>query len=68
MALAVVIWKGRLMRTLSNILRMLGALVQLRMPGPEVSLDSPESTKIPFGVAVAFAVVIVSAGKVMGKF
>ncbi len=57
MAFAVVIWKGRLKRTLLNIAHMLAAFFSLRMPGPEVSLDNPESTKIPFGVAMAVATV-----------
>lgn len=55
MALAVVVWKGRLKQTLLNIVRMIAAMFSLRMPGPEVSLDNPEATKIPFGVALAAA-------------
>ena len=53
MALGMVIWKGRLKRTLVNIAHLLAALFSLRMPGSEVSLDDPQSTKIPFGVAMA---------------
>ena len=58
MALAVVIWKRRMMRTLLNIAHLLAALFRLRMPGFEVSLDDPQSTKIPFGVAMALTVVV----------
>jgi len=58
MALAVVIWKRRLMQTLLNIAHLLAALFSLRMPGSEVSLDDPQSTKIPFGVAMALTVVV----------
>lgn len=54
MAFALVIHKRRLGQTLRNIGRMLGAMLQLHMPGPEVSLDNPESLKIPYGVALAF--------------
>jgi prepilin peptidase CpaA len=54
MALALVIYKRRLMQTLRNIGRMLGSMLRLHMPGPEVSLDNPESLKIPYGVALAF--------------
>ena len=69
MALAVVIWKRRLLQTLRNIMRMLAALFRLRMPGPEVSLDSPQSTKIPFGVAMALTVLIYWAReKRLGNF
>ena len=67
MAVVVVIWKGRLLRTLRNIGWMLAAFFHLRMPGAEVSLDSPHSTKIPFGVALAATVVILGAGRAMGK-
>jgi prepilin peptidase CpaA len=67
MAFEEVIWKGRLKRTLWNIAHLLGALFSLRMPGHEVSLDDPESTKIPFGVAMAFTVLFYGVGRAMGK-
>src|SRR3982074_3257988 len=67
MALAVVIWKGRLKRTLVNIAHLLAALFSLRMPGSEVSLDDPQSTKIPFGVAMALTVLFYGMGRAMGK-
>ncbi len=66
MALAVVIWKRRMMRTLLNIAHLLAALFSLRMPGPEVSLDDPQSTKIPFGVAMALTVVVYGTGRMLG--
>jgi len=66
MALAVVIWKRRLMRTLLNITHLLAALFSLRMPGSEVSLDDPKSTKIPFGVAMALTVVVYGMGRMLG--
>jgi len=66
MALAVVIWKGRLKQTLLNIAHLLGALFSLRMPGSEVSLDDPQSTKIPFGVAMALTVLFYGMGRAMG--
>ena len=67
MALAVVVWKGRLKQTLMNIARLLAALFSLRMPGSEVSLDDPQSTKIPFGVAMALTVLFYGISKAMGK-
>ena len=66
-ALATVIWKGRLKQTLLNMAHMLAALFSFRMPGQEVSLDNPESTKIPFGVALALAVLVYGVGKAVGK-
>ena len=66
-ALAVVIWSGRLKQTLLNIAHLLGALVSLRMPGREVSLDDPKSTKIPFGVAMAATVLVYGIGRATGR-
>ena len=67
MALAVVIWKGRLKRTLLNMAHLLAALFSLRMPGSEVSLDDPQSTRIPFGVAMALTVLFYGMGRAMGN-
>ena len=67
MALALVIWKGRLKQTLVNIAHLVAALFSLSMPGSEVSLDDPKSTKIPFGVAMAIAVLIHAASTAIGK-
>jgi len=67
MALAVVVWKGRLKQTLVNIVHLLGALFSLRMPGSAVSLDDPQSTKIPFGVAMAATVFLYGIGRIIGK-
>jgi prepilin peptidase CpaA len=67
MALALVIWKGRLTRTLRNIAHLVAALFSLRMPGSEVSLDDPQSAKIPFGVAMALGVLFYGVGKMLGK-
>jgi prepilin peptidase CpaA len=53
MALVLIIYKGRVRQAFGNIVRMIGAFLALHLPGPEVSLDNPESVKIPFGVAVA---------------
>jgi len=58
MALALVIYKGRLRETFRNIRRMLASLLSFHMPGPEVSLDNPQSLKVPYGVALASTVVI----------
>jgi len=67
MALAVVIWTGRLKRTLLNMAHLLAALFSLRMPGSEVSLDDPRSTRIPFGVAMALTVLLCAVGRAMGR-
>ena len=67
MALVVVIWTGRLRQTLRNMVQLLAALFSLRMPAFEVSLDNPQSTKIPFGVAMSATVVLYGVGRAFGK-
>jgi prepilin peptidase CpaA len=61
MAAVMVISHRRVRQTLSNLGRMLSAFFTLHLPGPELSLDNPESLKVPFGVAVAVAVILYSA-------
>ena len=63
MALVLIVYKGRVRQTFHNIARMLAAFLSLHLPGPELSLDNPESLKIPFGVAVAVAVILYTAGQ-----
>jgi Flp pilus assembly protein protease CpaA len=58
MAVGLVIYKRRLRQTLRNMGRMLASLLTFHMPGAEVSLDNPQSLKVPYGVALAFAVVL----------
>ncbi len=58
MAVALVIYKGRVRQTLRNIGHILVSLVTFRLPGSQVSLDNPESLKVPYGVALAFTVVL----------
>jgi prepilin peptidase CpaA len=66
MALALVIYKRRFVQTLRNIGRMLVSMVTFRMPGPEVSLDNPQSLKVPYGVALALATLLFGVGKMWG--
>lgn len=66
MALVLVVWKRRVGQTLRNVGRMLAAMFTLHLPGPEVSLDNPESLKVPFGVAVAVAVVLYTVRQAWG--
>jgi prepilin peptidase CpaA len=58
MALALVIYKRRFRQTLRNIGHMLASLLTFRMPSAEVSLDNPESLKVPYGVALALTALI----------
>ena len=58
MALGLVIYKGRFLATMRNIGRLLRSMLTLHMPGPEVSLDNPESLKVPYGVALALTTLL----------
>ncbi len=66
MAVLLVIWKKRVGKTARNLVHLVAGLFTLHLPGPEVSLDNPESLKIPFGVAVAVTVVLYTVGQVWG--
>lgn len=68
MALVMVIYKRRLKQTLLNMVHILAAFLSLRMPPRDVSLDNPQATKIPLGVAMAAAVLIYGIGEAIGKF
>ena len=66
MALALVIYKRRFLQTVRNIGHILFSLVTFRMPGERVSLDNPQSLKIPYGVALAFTVLLYGVAHVWG--
>jgi prepilin peptidase CpaA len=65
MALALVIYKGRFKETMRNIGSLLGAVFHLRMPGAEVSLDNPQSLRVPYGVALALTTVLFGFEKLL---
>jgi prepilin peptidase CpaA len=66
MALGLVIYKRRFKETLRNIGRMLASMLTFHMPGPEVSLDNPQSLKVPYGVALALTTLLFGVGKIWG--
>jgi prepilin peptidase CpaA len=67
MALGLVIYKRRLKETLRNIGRLLGSMLTFHMPSAEISLDNPQSLKIPYGVALALSTVCYGIGKLWGR-
>lgn len=58
MAVVLVIYKGRTRQTMRNIGHILISLVTFRLPGAQVSLDNPDSLRVPYGAALAFTVVL----------
>ncbi len=66
MALGLVIYKRRFKQTLRNIGRLLASMLTLRMPGAEVSLDNPQSLRVPYGVALALTTVLFGIETIWG--
>ena len=66
MALIMIVRKKRLRETLRNLGRMLAAFLTMHLPGPDLTLDNPDLVKVPFGVAVAIAVILYSSRQVWG--
>jgi prepilin peptidase CpaA len=68
MALVLIIQKRRVRQTARNMGHMLAAFASLHLPGKELTLDDPHAAKVPFGVAVAFAVVLYVGGAAWRHF
>jgi prepilin peptidase CpaA len=66
MALGLVIYKRRFKETVRNIGKLLASMLTFRMPGAEVSLDNPQSLKVPYGVALALTTLLFGIGKMWG--
>jgi prepilin peptidase CpaA len=66
MAVILVIYKKRVRQTLRNIGHILISLVTFRLPGTQVSLDNPQSLKVPYGVALSFTVLLYAAARTWG--
>ena len=66
MAVALIIYKGRVRQTLRNIGHILVSLVTFRLPASRVSLDNPDALKVPYGVALALTVVLYAVAYVRG--
>jgi prepilin peptidase CpaA len=67
MALIMIVRKKRLRETLRNLGRMLAAFLTMHLPGPDLTLDNPDLVKVPFGVAVAIAVILYSSRQAWGS-
>jgi prepilin peptidase CpaA len=67
MAAIMVIRKKRFRETARNMGRMLAGFLTMHLPGPDLTLDNPELVKVPFGVAVAIAVVLYTTRQAWGR-
>jgi prepilin peptidase CpaA len=66
MAAVMVVWKKRVRETARNLGRMLAAFLTMHLPGPDLTLDNPDLVKVPFGVAVAVAVILYTSRQAWG--
>ena len=67
MAVGLIIYKGRVLQSLRNIGHILVSLVTFQLPGSRVSLDNPDSLKIPYGVALALTIVFYGIRSLWGE-
>lgn len=63
MAVILIVYRRRIGQTVRNIGRLLFAFATGHAGVPSVSLDNPESLKIPFGVAMAAAVILLAIAR-----
>ena len=68
MAIVFIFARRRVWRTLRNIGRIFAAFFRLHLPGKDLTIDSPESSKVPFGVAAAVAVLLYVGWHWQGPF
>ena len=64
MALAMIVWKRRVAETARNFVRMLAAFATLHLPGHDLTLDNPDAVKVPFGIAVAAAMILYTLSRI----
>lgn len=63
MAVILIVYRRRVGQTLRNIGRLLFAFATGHAGVSSVSLDNPESLKVPFGVAMAAAVILLTIAR-----
>jgi prepilin peptidase CpaA len=66
MAIMLIIYKGRVREALRNMGHIVASLVTFQLPGHRVSLDNPDSLKVPYGVALALSVLLYGAAQIRG--
>ena len=58
MAIFLIVTTGRVRRTARNLGHMLQSFLTFHLPPAELTLDDPRAATVPFGIAVAVAVVL----------
>jgi prepilin peptidase CpaA len=67
MAVIMIVWRRRVKQTARNFLQMLAAIATFQLPGRELTLDNPDAVKVPFGVAVAIAMILYALSRIWGR-
>ncbi len=65
MAMALIIYKRRVGESIRNIGKLLLAFGGGRAGDPSISIENPESLKVPFGVALAVAVILFVSSRLL---
>ena len=68
MAIVFIVAKKRIWRTLRNIGRLFAALFRFHLPEKDLTIDSPDAIKVPFGVAAAIGVLLYAGFHWQGTF
>lgn len=55
MALALILWKKRVGKTVRNLGRIGASIFKFHVPAADLSIENSESEKVPFGIAAAIA-------------
>src|SRR5436305_12787137 len=63
MALALVLRRKRVRQTARNVGRITAAMIKFRAPGSDLTIDSSEAEKVPFGIAAAIATLLYVAAQ-----
>jgi prepilin peptidase CpaA len=66
LAAIMVVRKKRVSETASNVGRMLSGFLTLHLPASDLTFDNPDLVKVPFGVAVAIAVILYTSRQAWG--
>jgi prepilin peptidase CpaA len=63
MAIALILSTKRVGQTFRNLGRITKSLLRFRSPEPELTIENPETAKVPFGIAAAVATLLYVAAQ-----
>jgi prepilin peptidase CpaA len=63
MAVVVIFWNRKFGQSARNFARLTSALFLFRSPGADLTIENPQASKVPFGIAAAIAVLLYVASQ-----